>query len=56
MNLSSFEDVLVSNRKGLIAEYEKLGLLEYENDRLILTDEGLDVYNTVVSELLRLEK
>lgn len=52
--LSSFQDVLVPNRQSLIGQYEDAWLLIYQEDRLQLTDEWLDVYNAIVSELLAL--
>lgn len=52
---SSYAEVLVPHRNSLITEYEKNGFVSYQGDTLKLTDEWLDVYNTLVSDLLALE-
>lgn len=53
-DFSHYMHVLVPNWKALVEQYQEAWLLIYEDDRLQLTDEGLDVYNSIVSELLEL--
>ena len=52
--LSWYESTLVSGWEKMVEQYIEAGLVIYENDRLTLTDEGLDVYNALVSELIDL--
>ncbi|MBP6911539.1 hypothetical protein KBC03_08310 [Patescibacteria group bacterium] len=52
--LSTYSHILVPNRKALLEQYQQAELVVYEDDRLQLSDEGLDVYNTIVSEILAL--
>jgi len=51
-NLSSYEHILEKNRKELINAFEKQGYCLYENDKLLLTDSGMDIYNTIITDLL----
>lgn len=37
---------------GVIGKYEKLGLLEFDGERLRLTDGGIDVSNTIFAEFI----
>ena len=50
--LHEFEPVLVANREEKAQEYAKQGFVVYDEDSLVLTDAGMDVYNQIVTELL----
>lgn len=52
-NLSSFASVLVDNFSILLENYISQWLATLHDDRLRLTDDGMDVYNTIVTGLLR---
>lgn len=51
-NLEKYESVLVPNRKELIESYKDQGFAYDTTDRLVLTDEGMDVFNTITTDLL----
>lgn len=51
--LSTYETVLVDNHQSLIAQYAAQWLMDYGDDHILLTDAGMDVYNTLVTSLLR---
>ncbi len=53
VDLSHYESVLVENREAKITQYQKAGLLFWEEDHIILSDEGMDVFNSIVTELLK---
>lgn len=52
-NVSEFSEVLVDNYEVLLNQYQEEWLLFYENDRLILSDSWFDVYNWIVTNLLK---
>lgn len=52
-SLSSFEEVLVSDYTTKLQHYEKLGFLSWIWDTLVLKDQGMDVFNSLVVDLLR---
>ena len=51
--IGEYQDVLVTDWQDKIQCYEKQGLLVEKNGALILTDQGMNVYNSVVTELLK---
>lgn len=50
--LSGFEPVLVANYQEKLKSYAEQGFLVWEGESIVLTDEGMDVFNTLVTELL----
>ena len=50
--LSRFEPVLVANYQEKLKSYAEQGFLVWEEENVVLTDEGMDVFNTLVTELL----
>lgn len=44
--------ILVSNREEKVTLFEEQELCEYDGIRLKLTDTGMDVYNTIITELM----
>jgi coproporphyrinogen III oxidase-like Fe-S oxidoreductase len=51
-NLSTYESYLNPNRKTLIADWQQQELVRYDNDRLILTHEGMKLSNHLITDLL----
>jgi coproporphyrinogen III oxidase-like Fe-S oxidoreductase len=51
-NLSSYESYLSSKRKTLIADWQQQELVRYDDDRLILTHEGMKLSNHIITDLL----
>ncbi len=51
--IGEYNDLLVSDWQDKIQCYEKQGFLVEKNGALILTDQGMNVYNSVVTELLK---
>lgn len=52
-SLHPYEAVLAENYQSLIQEYVAQWLMVYVDNRIVLTDTGMDVYNTLVTNLLR---
>ncbi len=52
-DIDKFKDVLIPNYKWLITNYEWAWLVLFDWTKLQLTDEGMNVSNTIVTELLR---
>lgn len=52
-NLEKYISLLVPNYKELIESYKDEGLLYDVDDRLLLTDQGMDVSNTIITDLLK---
>jgi len=50
-NISSYADLFVSDREAKLEEWMAHGYVFYAEDALTLTDEGMDVYNTIITEL-----
>lgn len=48
-----FTDLFVPNRSDILASYEEYGLIERKASTLLLTEAGRDVYNTLITDLLR---
>ena len=51
-NIEDYNSVLVPNRKDLIESYKDQGLVYDLEDRFLLTDSGMDVFNTITTDLL----
>jgi oxygen-independent coproporphyrinogen III oxidase len=54
-HLSSYELYLNPNRKTLIADRQQQELVRYDDDRLILTHEGMKLSNHIIVDLLEFE-
>lgn len=54
-NISWFKWVLVNDYKDKIAYYQDQWSLRYyvKNDKIVLTDFGMDIYNTIITELIK---
>ncbi|MFA6255689.1 MAG: DUF559 domain-containing protein [Candidatus Absconditabacterales bacterium] len=52
-DLSKFTSALVPNYEGLITNYTGAGLVEYDGVKLKLTDKGMNVYNSIITDLLQ---
>ena len=50
--LENYIPVLVADRKERIESYKDQGFAYDTDDRLVLTDEGMDVFNTITTDLL----
>lgn len=50
--LENYIPVLVADRKERIESYKDQGFAYDTEDRLVLTDEGMDVFNTITTDLL----
>ncbi len=51
-DLGKFKNVLIANYEWLLINYQKEGLVEFDGTKLRLTDEGMNVYNGIVTDLL----
>lgn len=51
--LPEVTSILIDNREEKIELYEEQELCEFDGVSLKLTDPGMDVYNSIVSELLK---
>ena len=52
-NISKFESVLVKDYAEKIKIYEENGFLKLRENGFILTDEWMDCYNGIITELLK---
>ncbi len=50
--LSTFETILVPRYREKLTSYQEEGLLDFPDEHLVLTDEGMDVFNSIVTELM----
>ncbi len=50
--LSAFETILVPRYREKLTSYQEKGLLDFSDEHLVLTDEGMDVFNSIVTELM----
>ena len=55
-DLSTYSDVLEPDWKDKLISWEEQGFVTYEDDRLRLTDLGMDIYNELITELLKFDK
>ena len=51
-NLKKYEKILVSNYVAKIEAYREQGLLIGDEDGFVLTDEGMDVFNAIVTDIM----
>lgn len=51
-DLSNYETVLVKNYKDILADFQNQWLVELHENRLILTDEWMNVYNSIITQIL----
>ncbi|MBB1578413.1 MAG: hypothetical protein HG424_000285 [candidate division SR1 bacterium] len=51
-NLKKYEKILVSNYIVKIEAYREQGLLIGDEDGFVLTDEGMDVFNAIVTDIM----
>lgn len=51
--IGKITDILVDNREEKITIFEEQELCEYDGIRLKLTDMGMDVYNSIITELMK---
>lgn len=51
-NLKKYEKILVLNFKQKIEAYREQGLLIGDEEGFILTDEGMDVFNAIVTDIM----
>jgi hypothetical protein len=52
-NFTQYCAILETEREKIIGEYRLLGLVNRDDDTMSLTDAGLDVYNTIITRLVR---
>ena len=52
-NISKFEPILVKDYQEKIKLYEENGYLKLRENRFVLTDEWMDCYNGIITELLK---
>ena len=52
-DLSKYTLVLVPNYESLISNYQEEGLVRFQDGKLQLTDQGTNVYNTLITDLLQ---
>jgi len=51
-NLKKYETILVKNRKTKLQQFQDENIVILGKNSLILTDQGMDVYNGIITELL----
>ena len=51
-NLKKYEKILVSNYIVKIEAYREQGLLIGDEEGFVLTDEGMDVFNAIVTDIM----
>jgi len=52
-DISKFIPLLVPTHESLLAIYRKEWLIDFDGTRLKLTDEGMNVYNSIITDLLQ---
>jgi oxygen-independent coproporphyrinogen-3 oxidase len=52
-NLSKFIPMLVSNYESLLQTYQKEGFIFFDWTKLQLTDEGMNLSNSIITDLLK---
>lgn len=52
-DISKYISVLVPNYDSLISKYQEEGLVSFHDGKLQLTDEGMNVYNSIITDLLQ---
>ena len=51
--LSQYTSILVPNYQEKLIQYQNEGLLIYHEERVVLTDTGMDVFNAIVTEIMQ---
>lgn len=51
-DITFFNKILIPNRQEKIQDFVQNWFMSQKDERIVLTDKGMDVYNTIVSELL----
>ena len=51
-NLKKYEKFLVPNFKQKVETYREQGFLIGDEDGFVLTDEGMDVFNAIVTDIM----
>jgi oxygen-independent coproporphyrinogen-3 oxidase len=52
-HLSDYVDLFVPDREQKITQWQKDGVVDYFDDILVLKDKGMDVYNSIITELFQ---
>lgn len=52
-HLTKFQEILVPNYQKKLQLYEQEGLILWEWEYLKLTDEGMDVFNSIITEIMK---
>lgn len=52
-DITKFSSVLIANYEWLLASYKKAWLVTFEGTKLQLTDKGMNVSNTIITDLLQ---
>ncbi len=50
-NVSEYADLFVTDREKKVQQWKKDGLVDYYEDILVLTEKGMDLYNSIVTDL-----
>ncbi len=55
-DINTYSEVLVDNHKELLDKFEESGLIDYCNSGkwVMLTDTGMNVYNSIITDLLKI--
>ena len=51
-DISTYTEILVDTYESLLMDFQKAGLVSFDWKRLILTDSGMDVSNSIITDLL----
>jgi coproporphyrinogen III oxidase-like Fe-S oxidoreductase len=49
--ISAYADLFISDREKKITAWQQDDLVDYYDDIFVLKDKGMDVYNTIITEL-----
>lgn len=50
-NISTYSDLFVKDREKKLSQWQKDWIVDCYEDILVLTDKGMDVYNTIITDL-----
>jgi coproporphyrinogen III oxidase-like Fe-S oxidoreductase len=51
-DIAKYSEVLVNNYESLLMDFQKAGLVSFDGTKLNLTDSGMDVSNSIITDLL----
>jgi coproporphyrinogen III oxidase-like Fe-S oxidoreductase len=51
--ITHYQNILVPNYVSLLEQYKQWGLVHYNGRRVQLTDQGMDVSNSIITDLLQ---